>query len=213
MSIAPQDLDQLLNMARAKLSGASNAMLKAELYDVLTEFFNDSNTWWETLLVNALPTVVDYDMVASEGTIKRLAGVTDVNGSPWAAAMPVMGSLHLDHAPATAMTLYAVIIKTTSLPTDRHMIPVAPDWVLPQWHVEVLDGLLGKMYGQKDRNYSDGKLADYHLRRFRKGIAAARTAVLRANSMGTQAWRFPQTFSSRTQQGGVPSLSGNTRSF
>jgi len=212
--MAEQDIDQLLAQAAVHMTGAANSGIKAALFEVLAEFFTDSSSWWETLTVTLLPDTFDYTLTVSEGQVVRLAQVTDANGSPVAAVMPVVGTLHVARPPSTAQVVYAVVIKTVTLPTAKQQIPVAPDWVLPLWHVGILDGILGKMMNMPAKSYSNADKAVYHLRRFRKAISDARVSTLRANTHGTQAWRFPQTFSSRSQQGGVPSTAnGNERMF
>ena len=40
MAIQKRDFDRLMNQARTKLTGASEAGLKGELFDVITEFFH-----------------------------------------------------------------------------------------------------------------------------------------------------------------------------
>lgn len=210
--IAKIDLDQLLHRAKVKLVGVSNADLLAELYDVLTEFFNDSSAWWETLTVAAVPDQTVYPLTPTEGQIIRLTGVSTQDGFQYAGLMPDIPNLVLANAPNTAMTLLVGVTKNVVLPTDRDMVPIAPDWVLPRWHVGILDGLLGKMMETPNKSYSNAALAGYHLKRFRDAIARARVSTLRANTLGTQAWRFPQGFRTMSQQYGVPSFGGE-RSF
>ena len=47
------------------------------------------------------------------------------------------------------------------------------------------------MMSQAAKPYSSERLAVYHMRRFRSGIAAARTDAMRQNAYRGQAWRFP----------------------
>ncbi len=227
MAIAKQDFDQLMNQARIKLVGASEDGLKGEFYDVLSEFFNDSSAWTQDVLVYAQPATFVYPLQVSEGQIIRLVGVTNYgptvpvpgqtppNGVSFVPAlMPEIGCLRIEHPPATANYFIATVVTNVSLPVDRKMIPIAPDWVVPVWHVGILDGLLGKMMAQPGKSYSNDKQSQYHLRRFRDAIGRARVSKLRANTVGSQAWRFPQQFRSVSQQGGVPAVgSASERSF
>jgi hypothetical protein len=128
--------------------------------------------------------------------------------------MPAVGTIILQHAPTTNTTYLATVVTNVSLPTDRNAIPLGPDWLLPLWHVGLLDGLLGKMMTQPGKSYSNTATGAYHLKRFRDAIARARVSKLRANTNGAQAWRFPQQFRSNTQRGGIPSTgSTNERTF
>lgn len=227
MPINQQDFDQMMNQARVKLVGSSDAGLKGELFDVLSEFFNDSSCWAQTVLVSATPTATMYPLQVSEGQIIRLAGVVNYGATaptPSAPAnyplpsvpalMPEIGTLLIKNAPVTNQYFGATVVTNVALPTDRKAVPLIPAWVLPVWHVGILDGLLGKMMAQPSKSYSNDKQSQYHLRRFRDAIARARVSALRANTLGAQAWRFPQQFRSVSQQGGVPAVgSASERSF
>lgn len=226
MPINKVDFDQFMNSARVKLTGASDAGLKAEFYDVLSEFFNDSSSWTQDITVAYVPNVQTYPLAVNEGQILRLVGVGDWGTTPPSptipnpaplfvpALMPEIGTLVVKHAPVTTGYFQASVVTNVSLPTDKHMLPQAPDWVLPIWHVGLLDGVLGKMMTHSNKSYTDKTQGSYHLRRFRDAIARARTSKLRANTNGASAWRFPQQFRSVSQQSGVPAIgSANERSF
>lgn len=227
MAINQIDFDQLMNQARIKLVGASDAGLKGELYEVLSEFFNDSSCWTQNLTVPYVAQVQSYPIQPVEGQIIRLVGVTDwgttvppipsvpnPNTSFVPALMPDVGTLVLMQAPIVAGYYQVTVVANVSLPTTRDQMPIAPSWVLPVWHVGILDGLLGKMLAQPGKSYANDKQSAYHLRRFRDAIARARISKLRANTNGSAAWRYPQQFRSTSQQSGVPAIgSANERSF
>lgn len=226
MAIRKQDFDQMMNQARVTLTGASEAGLRGALYDTLAEFFNDSSCWTQDVVVSALPNRTSYPLVVSEGQIIRLSGVFTApppagssstagpGGFFVSALMPEVGTLILAAAPATATQMLATVVTNVALPTAKEAVPIAPDWVLPIWHVGILDGLLGKMMIQPNKSYSNQTQGAYHLKRFRDAISRARVSKLRANTNGTQAWTFPQTFRASTQRGGVPSVgSSNERNF
>lgn len=211
MAINKADFDQLMNQARIKLIGASENGLKAELYDVLSEFFNDSSCWTQDITVPYVSGTQVYPVAVSEGQIIRLSGVSDwgttppIPGTPNPAATPVsalmadIGTITLRNAPNTNGFYQVTVVTNVGLPTSREMIPIAPDWVLPIWHLGILDGVLGKMMAEPNKSYSNPTQGAYHLKRFRDAIARARVSKLRANTNGTQAWRFPQTFRTRGQ--------------
>ncbi len=228
MPIAKIDFEQLMNQARVTLVGSSDAGLKGAFYDVCSEFLNDSSSWTQDVQINAVPTRTEYPLQVNEGQVIRLVGVTtppipqgqqqDATTLPGGvfipALMPDVGTLRLAQAPVSATTYIAQVVTNVSLPTDRAAIPLGPDWLLPIWHVGLLDGLLGKMMMQPAKSYSDKLTGAYHLKRFRDAIARARVSKLRASTNGAQAWRFPQQFRSNTQRGGIPSTgSTNERTF
>lgn len=216
MPIAQQDWDQLLNQAKIKLNGSSDAALKGELYDVLSEFFNDSRCWLEAIRFNVVTDTTAYPVTPDEGQIIGLVGVVDSQQTPQGALMPNVGTIILSAIPNIAQAplyYYAIVSKTVKLPTGRDQMVIGPDWALPLWHVGILDGLLGKMHSQPLKPYTSKDLSAYHLKRFRVAISQARAAALRQHTMGAQAWRFPQTFATGSQQGGVPGFAGTDRSF
>lgn len=210
MAIEKKDWDHLITEATVQLVGVSDKGLKGATYDVLTEFFNDSSCWTQTVTVNAVSTSRLYPLQVNEGQIIRLVGTFDENSFLVPSVMPNIGELILANAPNTAQTLYSEVVTNVALPTARDQMPIAPDWVLPIWHVGILDGLLGKMMAQPGKSYHNKEMAAYHLKRFRDAIARARVSKLRANTNGTQAWRFPQSFRTNSQQGGVPATGGGT---
>jgi hypothetical protein len=74
---------------------------------------------------------------------------------------------------------------------------------LPLFGRTILSGLLGKMKGQLNKSYSDRQGSVFDLAQFKDGIAMAKVATFRRNSIGSQAWNFPQTYRTRNQRGGV----------
>lgn len=214
MAINKVDYEQLMKQAKVTLTGASDAGLNGAFYDVCAEFLNDSSSWTEEILVPVLTTRLDYPMAVAEGQIIRLQGLTDGERNFVPALMSNVGELQLASYPNDNATYTATVVKNVSLPTTRDDMPIAPSWLLPLWHVGLLDGLLGKMMLQPQKSYSSEKAGPYHLKRFRDAIARARVSKLRANTNGATAWRFPQQFRSTNQQGGVPSIgSSGERSF
>lgn len=227
MAINKIDFDQLMKQAQVKIVGASDNGLKGEFYDVLSEFMNDSSIWTQDVTVNYLPNVQVYPLFVPEGQILRLIGVSDWGTTvptpqtvtpPSASFIPALmqdiGTLVVKNPPTVSGYYQVTLVTNTALPTDRHMVPDAPSWLLPIWHVGLLDGLLGKMMTQPNKSYSNSQQGAYHLKRFRDAIARARVSKLRANTNGSQAWRFPQQFRATSQQSGVPAIgSANERSF
>ncbi len=214
--IAKQDYDQILNQARVRLMGASDAGIKAELFDTLSEFFNDSRCWMESIRISVVTDITAYDITPDEGQVLGLVGVFNSENAPVPALMPNIGTVILSNLPNVAeapLYYYAIVSKTVQLPTGKDQLPIGPDWALPKFHITILDGLLGKMMMHADRSYTDEKRSAYYLKRFRTGIAIARVQALRQNTVGAQAWRFPQSFATRTQRNRTAGVSGSDRSF
>lgn len=209
MSLEKSDLQHLLNQAKTKLVGASEAAMKAELYDVLNEFFNGSNAWQEAIPVPIIPDETVYDIVPSQGgQIIRLVGVLDVNGFPQSAVMAQFGTLTFANPYNQAQTFQAVVAKNVTRPVGKDFVPDAPSFALSIYGTTILAGLLGRMMLQPNKSYFNESLGQYHTKDFNDGIAAARIATIRANSMGTQRWGFPR-FGAGSQRGGVSTANPN----
>lgn len=209
MALDPRELEQLITQASVKLTGSSKNGILLELYDVLKEFFADSNAWREDIAFTPTANVTDYPLAPREdGQIIRLVGCWDEKLIPVPAFMPDLGTLKLLHAPnstGTASTQwFARVMKNVTLPTNSGNAPIGPDWVLRVYSVHILDGLLGKMMSQQNKSYGNPTMAAYHLKRFRQGINIARTAAARANNLGAQEWSYPtHTMAHGSQRGGV----------
>lgn len=217
MALDTREFDQFITQAMIKLPGASESGVKAELFDVLKEFFGDSACWSEDIEFIPQATVTDYPLAPREdGQIIRLVGTWDDKGIPIPSFMRVFGTVKLLHPPQNSGSAttkwFSRVIKTITLPTTRDAIPIAPDWTLRVYSVHVLDGLLGKMMSQQSKSYSNTTSAAYHLKRFRTGIQIARTAAARANNVGAQEWAFPQGWGQGSQRGGS-STAWPTRGF
>ena len=75
-----QDVDRLLNLARTELVGASDAGIKAQLYDVCREFFKDSNSWYEHISIPVVANQRHYRITPRDGgMILRLVAMWDSN--------------------------------------------------------------------------------------------------------------------------------------
>lgn len=190
-----REYDQLIYQGQEKCTGASVRGLTAELYDVLKEFFIDSNSWTEKVMFSAEANVTTYELTPLDGgKIIRLVGVWGPNNIFLPAVMENFGTVVLINAPTSTPTTQwmAKVVKTVGVPVDKAGKPDAPEWVLSVYGKHILDGLLGNMMSQKGKAWTDSTQSTYHLRRFRAGIQMARTAATRANLVGGQEWMYPR---------------------
>lgn len=194
MAARTTDINEFLNQARDNLPGASDASIKATLFNVCREFFKDSSCWTYNVDLVAVTDQYDYDIVVPEGQIIRLSGVVDGDDFPVRALMSDLGTINLQ-SPLTEDTDFTVtVILNTSLPTTKDDFPIVPDWLLPRYGDGILAGLVGRMMLQIGKTYSNKELATYHLKRFRNAVAEATVDKLHRNTTGAQAWQFPRSF-------------------
>lgn len=209
----PLDINVVMNQARVELTGVSDAGLKAKMYEAMEEFFRDTSSWREQIPFNVITTALAYTVVPAEGQIIRLEKVTDPGGYFVPALMEDIPTVQLQNAPNQPVQYTATVTKNVCLPLTKDGYPIAPEWVLQKWHLAIKHGMIGMLKNENNKSYSDNKGAAYNLAKFRQMIANARSATLRANTAGAQAWRFPQSFRTTNQRGGVPPISGGERTF
>jgi hypothetical protein len=195
-------LTKILGESNVILSGASDAQLRVQLFDTLEEFFDGSNCWQELITVTVIPETLDYPLMTNTGRILRLLGVYDQNRVAQAGVMPDIGILHFLYPYTNTQPMTAVVIKNVTDPLKCYP-PFIPDWVLPVHGRTILSGILGGMMIQPGTSYFNPTLGNFHLRKFRDGISKARVATTKANTVGAQAWVYPQSFRTSSQKGGV----------
>ena len=193
---------KIVGQAAVALTGASDALLKVQLYDTLEEFFDGASCWKESINFQVIPETLDYQLYPQSGRILRLADVLDQNGSPQQAVMPIPGHIQFLYPFTDAQPMTAVMVKTVTDPL-LCFPPHIPEWMLPVHGLGILHGLIGNMMLQPGQSYWNPTLAMYHLRRFGDAVGHASTAASQANKIGVQAWAFPQQFAVRGQRGGV----------
>jgi hypothetical protein len=219
MPLATADVEFVLNDLRIKLPGASDAGILQELWNVIKEFLQDSNSWIEQQKLLVTAGLNTYNITPRDGgQIIRLVGVRDGNGVPARAAMQALGTLcisqpisvtsvdrdvNLFAAASTSATdpWRVCIVKNIQLPGTKDKLPIAPVFVLQVYSQTIIDGVLGKMMLHQGQTFTNTTLAKYHLARFRDGIGIARTDVWNQNVQGGQRWAFPQQFAACSQRG------------
>lgn len=207
MAIERADFHRLMNELRVKLTGASDAGIKIEIWSVLKEFFDTSDSWLETIDVPLQVGVQDYNLVPKfGGKVIKLTGVTagTATGSPnpahhgiIPAFMPHFGIMHLVHPPSNSqinnqnVVFHAHVVKTLVDDTDDG-VPIAPGWVLHVYYKVILDGVLGRMMMQENKSYTSPAQGATHLKLFVRGCQDAKVASQRQNTRMAQNWRYPK---------------------
>jgi hypothetical protein len=194
---------KVIGQAAVSVAGASDALLRVQLYDTLEEFFDGSGCWTESINFTVIPETQDYKLYPVDGgRILRLDYVIDQNNVPQQALMPDIGTVHFSYPYTDTQPMLATVIKTVTDPL-LCFPPNIPDWVLPAHGLKILHGLIGYMMLQPGQSYSNPSLGNFHLAKFNDGISGAMVASSKANTVGAQSWAFPQQFAVRGQRGGV----------
>lgn len=209
--MAAADIDRFMKTARVRIPGATDDALQLELFAVMDEFFKGSNVWQEDIDVaiaaNGAAGTTYFLVPSSPSTIDKLLWVfqvpTDTNtlrGPQISAAMSVPGELTLELQPNQAVVYRATVALSVQDPVSRTNYVVFPSWVLAKYRNTILDGLLGRMYSQPAKPWTNNQLSVFHLRKFKVGTASARVDMTKNNVFKAQPWRFP-SFASGGQRG------------
>lgn len=228
MAIQQRDFDRLMNQVRTLLPGSSDSGIKGTMFDVINEFFDVSNAWAEWVQIAIQVNNQAYAVYPQYGGMfTRLVSAYDSNQVPLpasiilnglqplgaatvalgpASVIPPPGAILLFTFPQnTAMQGTALFVKNIILPNNADEVPDAPNWLFPMYARYIQEGVIGTMQLQKAKPYYDVSAtgAPFHLKKFRDGMAMAKVATMRSNLFGGQSWRFPGTWRTASQRGGV----------
>ncbi len=201
--------DRLIKNARVSLPGSLDDAILLELFNVLDQFYRESNIWMENVPFSAFsgdpPGTIYYIEPESVSTIVRLISVVNVDGFNQRAFMSIPGEVTFvspppDHEPAKDYTYTAQVVLSIIDPMQRNGYPEFPEWTLEKYSTGILNGLLGRMMAQPAKPYTNLQLAALHLNAFRRTISIASTESIHRNVGNAQAWMFPQQFSTRSRR-------------
>lgn len=192
------DLNRLMDNCRIRLPGVVDDTLKLEFYSVLNEFFQDSNSWNEDITFTVTSGVTEYPITPSGvSKIVRLIGVVNSDERYVGAVMPEQDTITLLTTPSKTEAYIARVALTVDDPLDAYGYPEYPDWALSLYFDEIMDGVLGRSMSQVAKPYSNERMAIYHTRRFRSGVARAKVEWQHKYVYRGQNWFFPQAFARR----------------
>ena len=231
MAIQDRDFERVMSQARVLLPGVSDAGLKGTLFDIMDEFCDVSNCWIEWIqlkistqtqmyqiypqhggMINRLITALDSNQVVLPAALSFGDSPASFTGQPHSYVDPPGVVFSLTFPQNTSYTANILVSKKIILPNSKDDIPDGPPWLLPKYGRYVQEGLIGTMMTQPGKGYSSATGAIYHLKKFRDGMAMAKTETMRANLFGGQSWSYPRQYRTNSQRGGVstpyPSPSG-----
>lgn len=185
------DLTRIMMNCRVRLPGAIDSAIRVELYNVMNEFFQETNLWQDDITVTTQAgKLVYYIQPNSYGVIDKLVAMQDAQKRIYPCTFTMPDTITFSFDPGV-LTLNARVIMTISDPVDRDGYPEFPPWVAGKYNSAIADGVLGKMMAQMSKPYTDEKKAIYHLRKFETAKAMAKGDAARFHTFGVQSWRFP----------------------
>ena len=196
-----RDIDRLMDNARVHLPGATEDNIKLELFNVLDDFFQNSNIWQERIVFCVRPNDCDYSIAPSDvSTINRLLLITNSSSQPVRGSMAEPGEIILDYPPSQEDKYTALVALTINEPVTQEGFPKFPSWIMNKYGVDLVDGVVGRMMAQPAKPYSSERLAIFHSRKFRGAVAQAKFEAQHLNVYRGQAWWFPQSFNTRSSR-------------
>lgn len=184
--------DRILDSAKSRLPGALDNQIYFELADVLNDFFRTSTCWRETIIVDFIDGVDQYELFTDDmpAQVVSLLGVRDAQNIPVSATMlnPNLLSLVLDAQPGE-YTISVILTVAGKLKNENY--PRFPQWVADSYSDVIADGIVGRMAAMPAKPYSSPTHAAYYTKKFKQAALSARIQTGRQNLVGGQAWRYP----------------------
>lgn len=201
--MAGSDIERFMKNIRVRLPGATDDAIQLEWFNTMDEFFRGSNVWQEDIDM-AVPAgdpagTIYYLTPTAPSLIDKLLWAFQKPDDPnqyrgpqlLGVAMSVPGEVVLQMQPSEEVTYRVTVSLTVQDPVQRDGYIQFPAWVLARYRSVLMDGLLGKMYSQPGKPWTNTQLAVLHLRKFMAGTAQARVDMTRNNVYKQQPWRFP----------------------
>jgi hypothetical protein len=199
------DTDAWMTLLRTRLPGADDTTIETELNACLREFYTKSGLWVEEPTeMTLVDGTAEYDFSTQTTYIPiflRWAKVdgTEIHQVTEAPSTTHTGVYQVLHGELGKLTLYPTpdsAANGKSLTVSFIVRPLKdmsyiPDEAELVWFDQILDGTLGRMKIQPKKPYSDPAGAQYHLRRFRAGMAQAREVARRKYSTKDAQFRYP----------------------
>jgi len=186
-------VDRILDSARSRLPGALDNQVLFELADVLNDFFRTSTCWRESIVVNFIAGVTDYELFTDDmpARVVSLLQVLNPDGIPvWATMIsPNMLSLAVEATPG-AYTINTILTVANKINNETY--PRFPQWVADTYGDAIADGVVGRMAAMPAKPYSSPNHAAFYTKKFKQAAAMARASANRQNLVGGQAWRYPR---------------------
>lgn len=186
-------LDRLRDNLRTQLPGAIDRAVELELFNVIDEFCRTTNAYRELIETTLTEGESIYQIEPPDREILLVYQTAHLT-------MTVVGAVFDDGRiglplDPTAEDVAHPLLTEVSL-TPRYGGSQDPvDWLpvelYERWFQTLLNGVLWRMMSQPAKPYSSERLALYHSRRFRNGMAIARTRAVGDSEPNSIAWAFP----------------------
>ena len=199
-------IQRVVDSARVNLPGATEGMLRLELFNVVEEFCRETNAWRNCICFSLVPQKCEYPIYPTDsaGEIYRLLGVESAcptdprfTAHAW---MPLPGIVRIDFPPSAYQDLHAMVALSPSELGRNEQYPGLPDHMWSEYGPILTAGVIGKLMAQPAKPYSSTQLAPSYLGKYRREIARTRMFLQHGRLQDGQRWTFPQSFAVRRRK-------------
>ncbi len=183
---------RLLDNLRIRLPGALDGLIKLELFNVIDEFCRTTDANRREIETTLTAGVNVYDIRPADAEIVMALQVAHKTLSVRSAVYDA-GFMTLTTTPTAEDATEPLVTQVSVAPLYGIGNPELwlSDELYQKWFNWLLDGVLWRMMSQAAKPYSSERMALYHSRRFRNGMAIARTQAGVENTPNASAWAFP----------------------
>ena len=204
--------DTWIEAAAPQMGGCPLVTMQQEWLSSAREFFIRSTCWRMTLApISILAATDTYEVVSGFTSVDinyiHQVSITDRYLSPSAQHTVVLASQDsetptqyscpvpdtLQLWPMPTKNIDSMIVVASLVPTSFDDAAM-PDYLLTQFFEPLLDGMLGRLMNYKNKPYSNAEGAQYHLRRFRSGMARVRANAIHGLNESENIWQYPNGF-------------------
>jgi len=204
--------DTWIEAAAPQVGGCPLITMQQEWLNTAREFFIRSTCWRETLSVIPIAAQTDIYQVASARVNVDVNYIHQVSipdrylapsshhpvvlanqdsETPTQYSCPEPDTLRLWPMPTVDIAEMTVVVSLVPSSYDDADMPA---YLLTQYFGPLLDGMLGRMMNYKNKPYSNAEGAQYHLRRFRSGMARVRANTIHGLNESENNWAYPTGF-------------------
>lgn len=199
-------IQRLVTNLLTQLPGALIGTIKIEIFNTVSTFCRESNTWQETQSFNTRIGKQVYEVTAEspDAYINQLLNLevfdpADPNGlvtlaTPVPAIFRAPNELKLLNTPQVVERLratFSVVPRATDKMGDY---PAIPETFWDKYFDAFIEGTLARMMAHAAKPYSNERLGIFHGRRFKAATSMAKNDLYNGEVRGGQNWSFPQNF-------------------
>lgn len=220
MTAAYDCLKELYDEILVNVPGATENVIKLAIKTTLREFLNQSAAWrvelrpfdvlankedyyldppyanTRILYVHHAVARLDDGWVPMHNLTEKVYRVNSTASATGSRPMYFKGYADVPGkiaiTPRLSEDFEAGVIPTVSLTFRDPWDGKIPQFIMRYWREVINDGVWGRLMSQQDKPYSNAAMSQYHLRRFRSGIARARDMAERQYTEADHDVQFPR---------------------